>query len=436
MPEGTRFASLAALAVVGLIAAAAPAQEAPETPEAPEAGPAARAVDPRVREQLLTFAPYVSMRSRLTIGLHRPADVAGALTEWTRMREEEENLFSGNTLLQSAYRDFRAFLVATHAGIIPALQALNLEGLEALGGAGEIPEVQLGAMLLIAMAEIQKNRIVMDWYEQHDAKCRAAYKRVFPLLKQAARGKEWSDRSVSVRHWFTDGKGDSRGVFLEALNQSGRTLTNVSLRVVLETLDGRSCEHYYFIKEWPSEGSGASENRFTLVPAADWWAVGADATTRATVDVVSDEILVSGVRSEIKDQVPTAADKIMNEVAAELAARTHPRRALIRLAKIRPLIAAYPDRAARADGLTREAQGVLDEAVERVDARIKESREAIKRLEVYSTKERPDAKKRREARLKEEREKFRALEAERLRWNKGEETAADRERAAAPQRWR
>jgi len=359
------------------------------------------------------------MRSDLTIGLHSPGDVAAVLEEWTKKRELKEDLFDSHPSLQAAHRDFRAFLVSTHTTVAPAIRTLNIPIL--VSDPQEFPELAIAGAFLAAIAEIGKNRVVLDWYQQHDIKCRNAYKRIFPLLKRAALGTAWNDRSIHVRHWFTR----EHGVFLEALNQSGRSLHNVSLRVVFETLDGRPCEHYYFREAWDAEDAGKDSHRFFLRPAADWWSIGADAVTRATVDLYSDEIIVERVRSDLDDQVPTAADRIMAEIDVQLRSQLHPKLALNRLELIRPQLAAYPDRVARVDAQHKLAKDMLGNALAAIDKRIKSAKDKIEELERPPPKGRSTSG--REEQIRRERKIVQDLEGQRMRWVKGEELPTDRQ---------
>lgn len=101
------------------------------------------------------------------------------------------------------------------------------------------------------------------------------------------------------------------GVHLQAINTSGLTLHNVSLHLIVDTLDGSKCAQYYFIPEWQAEENPSNRHAQTLSLATEWRGVGASATTGVSVSMISDEFTVTVARFVLDDHIPTAVDRIL-----------------------------------------------------------------------------------------------------------------------------
>ncbi|MBX3377244.1 MAG: hypothetical protein KF678_09615 [Phycisphaeraceae bacterium] len=392
-------------AVITLFAAMAPASTMAQTEES-------LAVDPALRDQLLAFVPYISMRNKLTLGEQEPATVAAVMEEWTSEREFNEHLFDAHPSLRAAYRDVRSFLVESRHSITPALREIILPAIDL--DPITHPELAITLALMRARFEIAKNKAVLSWCERYDAKCRAAYQRILPLLRKAAKGQETNDGTIRIRHWYAQ----EHGVYLEAVNVSGRQLHNVSLYVRLETLDGASSDHYFFRPVWPSSaGDNDNGHRYTLRLAVDWWPIGAECTTLAIVEVISDELLARGIRCPIDDQVPTAADRIFRENEAQLSAKSRPKVIMNRLERIKGRLGPYPERLSQLNAQFDSAKAMLDTAVAALDAKIEKTKQEIRELERPGPKYAVET---REARRKRAKETLAKLEAERLQWLRGE----------------
>lgn len=374
--------------------------------------------NPKLREDLHRFAPLASLRNKFTIGEYSPIDVATVLEDWTKDREQERD-FSSHPSLEASYRDYRAFLVASHKRVTPLLRSLDFQS--SVFTEAAYREANIAAAFLAAIVEIRKDKILLEWFVQHDQKCQDAFRRIFPLLKSASGGTPLSDGAVNARHWFTRDK----GVFLEAMNDTGKTLHNVSLKVVWETLDGRTLEHYYFLTEWPAASKGSDAHRFFLRPAAQWWDIGADATTALMIDMVSDESTIQRQRVRLDDQVPTAADLILAELKQSQKEWKAPKTTIERLTKIKPFLVRYKDREAVADELLKTAKEQLDTVVDAIDKKLKEQRDSLKSYESKRYKESFQEKNRKEH-VEDLKASIKTLEARRQRWLRGEETADER----------
>lgn len=386
---------------------------------APPAAETDAARNPKLREDLLRFAPLVSLRNKFTVGEYSPVDVATVLENWTTDRAQDRT-FDSHPSLEAAYRDYRAFLVASHKRVTPLLKALTVQS--AVFSEAAYREANIAAAFLAAIAEIKKDKVLLDWFVQHDQKCQDAYRRIFPLLRASSGATALNDGAVNARHWFTRDK----GVFLEAVNDTSKTLHNVSLKVVWETLDGKTLEHYYFLTEWPAERKDSDAHRFFLRPAAQWWSVGADATTALTIDMVSDESTIQRQRVRLDDQIPTAADQILAELKANQKQWKSPKSAIERLTKIKPFLVRYKDRESTADDLLKTAKEQLDTVVDAIDKKLKEHRESLKGYESKRYKESFQEKNRKEH-VEDLKESIKTLEARRQRWLRGEETPDERQ---------
>jgi len=372
----------------------------------------------RLREQLLAFALEVSMRSDLSLGVESTAKVIEVLEAWSKKKDAEGDLFDAHKSLQSVYREFRAFLVKSYADVIPALRTLSIPSLQVDPEVS--PELAVIGLFASAIIEIQKNNVVLKWCQERDAASRSAYSRIFPLLKRTAKGKLYTDHSVEITYGFVQDRG---GVFLEARNVSGKTLTNVSLKIKLETLDGRSSDHYYFIPKWDQTRSGENSRGFFLLIAADWWPIGAAATTSAIVDLISDEIIIATLRCGIDTHIPTAAARIMDELDAQLKTRLRIKAILNRIDKIRNKLGQHPDLLKRAELLRKDALKLYNIALNVLDERIDKTRESIRELQKPQPKGR--GRTRNDAMLKREQNTLKEQQNMRIRLVKGEDLVTD-----------
>ena len=397
-----------------------PTENRAEFPE-----PRKTALDPQLRDQLLVFAPTVALNNRLSpLGSDQPNNVADALAEYAAAGDGTQDLFGAHSDLQSAYRDVRAFLVNSRPRITPALQALPMP--QVTIDPVETPELALAVIFLQMASEVAKHEAIRSWCIESDRLAIAAYKRIMPLLRQTSHGKPTDDNSVDIALGFTP----EQWVYLEAVNTSGKTLTNVSLHVELETLNGDSCDHYYFLPQW------APERRQPLRIASAWADVGAHGTTSASVDIVSDEIIAENIRREFGANIPIAADQIMADAEAQLRTGRRPKLVIDRMNKIRRPIGPYRDRVERMQSILDQANQMLETKVAAIDKKIEDNERSIDALndDIAGLKEQwrqksasLDAKKRiqtkiddKEQKLKEHRATLKQLKSERQEWMRGE----------------
>lgn len=365
--------------------------------------------DAELRKQLLTIAPYISLHSPLSVGYasESPAEV---LHRFKQLEEIEELSMDGHVALQRAWRDVRAFLVASRNRITPAIErAMPKLSLSA----ADLSDDPLAAIVLLyihACYEYSKQVAVASWQQEYDNKCQSAYRAVFPLMTEVANGEAVSRDGVRIASGFTK----QNWVYLYAINESGIRLANVSIHVQLSTIDRRSSDHYYFIGE-PWERNQAIPLRLTI----DWHrAVGAAATTAAVVNLVSDQILISNARWLIDDHIPTAADRIMDEVERDIRAKQPLKRIIERLDIIRGAVNPYPDRAARRDALRASAQSQFDGAVNVIAGKItkakddlRDKRQRLEKLQMEYRNARGTQRERLERQIKERSDELRTLEA-------------------------
>lgn len=348
------------------------------------------------------------MLNDLIVGRSDPATVADVLKRWTAEREDNEGLYDADPALAAAYRDFRAFLVGSRSDITPALRDLKIPALPIDPSAA--PELAIAMVITHAMFEVAKHNAISRWTRELDQKCRTSYRRIMPLMLAAARGERGAECPVHIRHWFTP----QNWVYLEALNSSGRELTNVTLHARFATIDGRSSDHFYYFPAWPKESANSEAHRRYLRPAADWWSIGAAATTAVTVTLISDEVVTSGTRFALPDHIPSAADLVFDEVEVMLKRKQLPKEAMRRLERTKPHLGAYPDRLRRLEDLHGRADEMLRAIVADLDKKIAASRKQIESLE--KPQQRASAESRRVSQLQKARETLRRLEIERAAW--------------------
>lgn len=354
------------------------------------------------------------MHSRFEIPRDGADGASSALDAWTRLRELNEDVFSSRAELLIAYRDLRAFFVRTDASATPMLSSLRLPGPSI--DPFEHPEMALAELFFIVSAEAARNAALSSWMRDYDQTCRKAYERIMPLIRDVGESRLANDGAIHLRHWYVQG----HGVYLEALNQSGHTLRNATLLVRLQTLDGSSCDHYFFIKDWPSETSGSEAHRYPIRIASDWTAVGAASTTSAIVEVVADEQSVLPMRVSFDDHIPTAADRLMDEHDRKLKARQQPAIVLRQSRSILGVLGAFPDRRGRAIQQQQTAQSVLDSAIATIEKQIDGLESRIERTRGRTlpsgrrTEGNPEARRKYQQQIRELKRKIADLKAGRI----------------------
>lgn len=366
-----------------------------------------------LREQLLTFAPYASMHSRFETTPSGGTGAAAVLTDWTELRELDESVFDARVQLQTAYRDLRAFMVRTEGSALPMLRSISFPtpSIDPVAS----PEMALAELMFFVSAEMSRNAALKAWSRDHDETCRAAYARILPLLRQVVDDTDDDPEYVRLRHWFVEGQ----GVFLEALNVSGRPLHNVTLVVRFATLDGSDSEHYYFIPEWTHERDGNEGYRYPLRMASDWAPVGAAATTSATVEVISDEYSERMLKFEFDDHIPTAADHVLKVNDSILATKKQHAVVIANARIVERNTRAYPERLARAKAQRALAQERLNAVLGALDAKIETLKEKQEEITPSNIRwKRRSREERSEARM-ELQEQINTLQAEKTDWQSG-----------------
>ena len=326
----------------------------------------------KLRSQLHSFAPYISMyNNRLTLG---QSDVGTVLGELTRLKEFQDNTFDASEALKYSFRDIRGFLVRSEKRITPATPKDSHVSVPLVTPTSV--ELVFAVALLRQFEEIARNEDLRNWQNEYDVKCRDAYRKLMPGLRSVATGVKGPADSIAIVSSFDE----TNWVYLAAVNRSHRTLHNVTLAVRLTTIDGSASDHYYFIPEWSEE-----RNKYPLRLASDWfWGNGASMTTRATVDLISDEVVCSGISCPLEENVPIAADAILAKVDDQIHHRKQLKGAIDKLESMKDLVAKYPDRAARRAEL-------LTSAREKLAAILKDFDERIKKEEQYIASRRDEA---------------------------------------------
>lgn len=325
----------------------------------PEAVPglAPKPTDPRVAEQLLGFLPYASMSmdNRLMAG-HPVGDVLEALS---RAKAFGENPLDADPTLQRRSRELISFLVLSRDRLTPEYESAPVQP-PAYVVEGE--PLMVYALALFSMyAAMMKQTAIANWQREYDALCRTCYRDLMPLARATAKGRATNEPAVRITPIFDK----ENWVRLAAVNGSQQDLTNVTLAVRMETIDGQFSDHYYFIPIWESGFT------FPLRTATEWDAVGADSTTSALVEVISDQVVMSRQAFRVDDHVPTAGTKFLSELEAAVRSGTHYKRSIDRLEKMTGPLTAHAALAAERGALEREAREKLTAILTGLDGKIK-----------------------------------------------------------------
>jgi len=338
----------------------------------------------KIRSEVFGFAPYASMHSRFTPAGVKSGTATEAMSEWTRLREQDESVFSSDPALKSAYQDLRAFMIRTEVQAKPLLETLKIPPLTV--SPTEHPDLAMVEVMYYVSAQMARDSALMAWATQHDKTCRNAYGRIMPLVRQLGetpRDARPDESPIRVRHWFMK----DRGVYIEALNESGRELHNVTMSVRWHTIDGPSVTSYYFRPTWPSGSGEETAHRYQLRVPMDWLDVGAAATTAMVVEVTSDEHSVKPVRFEFDDHIPTAADAIIARNEARMKKKATPALVVREMNKIDGLLASFPDRQQTVRDLKAQAKALLDERIAAIDAKVRSKEERARDLRKKDTPE-------------------------------------------------
>lgn len=342
----------------------------------------------KIRGELFGFAPFASMHSRFTPTGIKSGTAAEALSEWTRLREQDESVFSSDPSLRAAYQDLRAFMIRTEAQAKVLLESVQIPSLTV--SPIEFPDLAMVEVMYYVSVRTVRDTALMAWTTQHDKTCRNAYARIMPLVRQLGetpRDGRVEESPVRVRHWFMK----DRGVYIEALNESGRELHNVTMAVRWHTIDGPSVTSYYFRSSWPSGSGEEKGHRYQIRVPMDWMDVGAEATTAMVVEVISDAHSVKPVRFEFADHVPTAADAIISRNEARIKKKVTPALVVREMNKIDGVLASFPDRQQKVRDLKAQAKEMLDQRVAAIDEKVRSKEE---RSREFRKKDAPDWMKR------------------------------------------
>lgn len=386
-----------------------PAEIAPEPAESPEIAPKPR--DPRAPAQLLGFLPYASMSMDNPVMAGRPVGtVLGALT---RAKSLGENPLDADPTLQRRSRELISFLVLSRGRMTPAHKDAS-PPIPAISEQAD-PMMVFGLVLFAAYFEAMKDGAIASWQRDYDDACRKAYRDLMPLARVTATGRQISEPAVGIVPIFDT----QNWVRLAAVNHSQQRLTNVTLAVRMGTIDGRTSEHYYFIPEWEKEFT------FPLRTATDWDPVGADATTTALVEVLSDQVVMSRQVFKVDDHVPTAGTRFLMELEGAVRSGKRDKRSIDRLEQMTGPLTSHPELAAQRSTLEQEAReklaGVLADLDDKIKAKLEE------RTKVSRTQPRPRSGAESVTQFQERKERdldtidaqLKALRAERADWFSG-----------------
>lgn len=274
------------------------------------------------RTQLFRLASEVSMRNRLMIAGQGPKRVADVLASFQKEADDQGKRFDAHETLSGVWASHRSFLVASKPALIAAIRDFEMPSIPI--DPTENPEAALAAAFVVSAVEIRRQSIIWNWHQQHDVHCRRQYERLMPLIRRAAKGKELKDGGVTVEPAFAH----RDWAYLRAVNTTNRKLTNVTLKITLESLDGRKCDHYFFLPAWyPNlakgevvavDGEEAFGHEYFIRISSEWAMIDAHATAFATVDLYSDQVVATDMRSVLSEQFPGAARALLDELGPQI----------------------------------------------------------------------------------------------------------------------
>lgn len=386
-----------------------PPEVAPEAVESPEI--ASRPRDPRAPAQLLGFLPYSSMSLDNPVMAGQP--VGKVLEALTRAKSLGENPLDADPTLQRRSRELISFLVLSRGRMTPAHKEAS-PPIPAISEQTD-PMMVFGLFLFSAYFEAMKDGAIASWQRDYDDACRKAYRDLMPLARVTATGRQTNEPAVSIVPIFDT----QNWVRLAAVNHSQQRLTNVTLAVRMGTIDGRTSEHYYFIPEWEKGFT------FPLRTATDWDVVGADATTTAFVEVVSDQVVMSRQVFKVDDHVPTAGTRFLAELEGAVRSGKRYKQSIDRLEQMTGPLTSHPELAAQRSTLEQDAREKLAGVLAGLDDKIKAKLEERTKVSRTQPPARPTAERLKQFQERKERDldkidaQLKALRAERADWFSG-----------------
>jgi hypothetical protein len=237
----------------------------------------------RVKMDFQRLVPYLSMDGDITLELLDATKVAKKLG---RVHEYVKLDFGSHPLLAKVGRSHMEYLIQSESRIIPVFRAQDFE-LESIFGE--------------LFSRAIENQVLRNWQLESDAKCEAGYSTVMPVARLLA-AKPDQNAAAKIVANYGDGS-------LSVSHEFDKDLSNATLSVQLETIVGPTCPAYFFVPEW------RARSPYQLRLPARWRGIGADATVKMTLEVLSDQRSTEQFIIELpKNRVP-AAERALRDVA-------------------------------------------------------------------------------------------------------------------------
>gem|GEM_PF-1662864 len=263
--------------------------------------PAKPKLSDRAREQTLLLASYLSMNGEFSIETITPENVVAKIA---RIVEFNTASFDGHPTLAQVGPELMRFYTTAEQQVVPQLGIAQVD---------TVDDLIVGLMLEIG-SRAYANNVLLAWQAESDRRCRAGFQRIMPLIELIASPLDKlnkSDQAITI----SCGASDGAVTRVQARYTFGKDLSNVTLRVVLGSLDKRESEHYYFFESF------ASDEVISLRLAANWASIGSLGTFRGTVEVWSDEFTARPSMFRIDANLTYAAERLTREMGLVLRKR-------------------------------------------------------------------------------------------------------------------
>ncbi len=331
----------------------------------------------RLREEAFSVAPFFSMHSRFRPTGVRGEFVADALAEWTRLREHDQSESLTHPKIRAVYQSVRGYILLNESYARPLIEGLKLAGLRV--DPVKDPELALAEIICVTPDAIERDSLLLRWTKDYDDECRRAYwnaMRVIYHLGEAPEPVRAEDSPVRVRYRALD----DRGGYIEAVNQSGLDLHNVTIVVQWISLKRSSERSYYFLPHWPKAAEGSGANQYPLRVPLEWWDIGAAATTAVVVEMISDERSIQSTQLDLDENIPAALDQVLERNESSVKKKVLPGKVVYEIKQIEDFLEKFPERQKKARDIKAQAQAIIDERVQKIDERLKKCERRVKDL--------------------------------------------------------
>jgi len=249
-----------------------------------------------VRSQWRDLMPYATMNNPLYLVELNVITVAEA---YARIGEYATYNFDAHPVLSSVGPGLMRYLAENETRVIPILRS-TATPMDAI----EDPEGTLGSLFVELMSRQMENNVLLAWQNEYDEKVRQVQKKLWPLTKEISGPIDQGSGAIQVGA----GPGGRPGLLIH--NTLGMDLTDVAIKIVMETLDGRSSVHYFYLDEWESEAS------FYPRPAADWIRVGPKGTTHGAIEICAAEVSLPIARFDVPENVEWTVRNVVEPMIA------------------------------------------------------------------------------------------------------------------------